>query len=145
VQGEFVSVNGKATPQTILVVEDHPLLLKLVKEILEDAHFTVLAASSAKKAIRIEAEFSGTIDLLLSDVMMPGMSGPDLAKQLKEERPKMRIILMSAYPDGALLVLNYGWHFIQKPFIPQALVGRIKHVLTSKTREQGTDHFDTRK
>jgi two-component system, cell cycle sensor histidine kinase and response regulator CckA len=145
VQGEFVSSNGKATPQTILVVEDHPLLLKLVTEILEDAHFTVLAASSAKKAIRIEAEFSGTINLLLSDVMMPGMSGPDLAKKLKEQRPEMRIILMSAYPDGALLVLNYGWHFIQKPFMPQALVGRIKHVLTSKTREQGTDHFDTRK
>ena len=140
-----MSQNGKATPETILVVEDHPLLLKLVKGILEDAHFTVLAANSAKKAIRIEAEFSGTIDLLLSDVTMPGVSGPDLAKKLKEQRPKMRIILMSAYPDGAMLVLNYGWHFIQKPFMPLALVGRIKHVLRSKTREQGTDHFDTRK
>jgi len=140
-----VSRNGKTSPQTILVVEDHPLLLKLVKGILEDAHFTVLAANSAKKAIRIEAEFSGTIDLLLSDVTMPGVSGPDLAKTLKEQRPKMRIILMSAYPDGAMLVLNYGWHFIQKPFMPLALVGRVKHVLRSKTREQGTDHFDTRK
>jgi two-component system cell cycle sensor histidine kinase/response regulator CckA len=145
VQGMFVTLNGKAVPQTILVVEDHPLLLKLVKGILEDARFTVLAASSAKKAIRIEAEFPGTIDLLLSDVMMPGMSGPDLAKQLKKQRPKMRIILMSAYPDGAMLVLNYGWHFVQKPFMPLALVGRIKHVLRSKTREQGTDHFDTRR
>ena len=144
-RGEFVSLNGKATPQTILLVEDHPLLLKLVKGILENARFTVLAASSAKKAMRIEAEFPGNIDLLLSDVMMPGMSGPDLAKALKKQRPKMRIILMSAYPDGALLVLNYGWHFIQKPFMPLALVGRIKDVLCSKTREQGTDHFDTRR
>jgi DNA-binding response OmpR family regulator len=140
-----VSLNGKAPPKTILVVEDHPLLLKLVKDILEDAHFTVLTAGSAKKAIRVEGEFSGTIDLLLSDVMMPGMSGPDLAQKLKVQRPEMRIILMSAYPDGALLVLNYGWHFIQKPFLPLALVGRIKDVLRSKTREQGTDHFDTRK
>ena len=113
-KGEFVSLNGKKTPQTILVVEEHPLLLKLVKEILEDAHFTVLHANSAKKAIQIEAEFPGSIDLLLSDVMMQGMSGPDLAKRLKAERPKMRIILMSAYPDGELLVLNYGWHFIHK-------------------------------
>jgi len=137
--------NGKATPQTILVVEDHPLLLKLVKGILEDAHFTVLSANSPKKAIRMEAEFPGTIDLLLSDVMMPGMSGPDLAKKLKVQRPEMRIILMSAYPDGALLVLNYGWYFMQKGFVPHALVGRVKHVLSSKTREQGTDHFDTRK
>ena len=144
-RSESVSTNGKATPQTILLVEDHPLLLKLVKGILVDAGFTVLAASSAEKAIQIEAKFPGTIDLLLSDVMMPGVSGPDLAKTLKKQRPKMRIILMSAYPDGALLVLNYGWHFIQKPFMPLALVGRIKHVLRSKTREQGTDHFDTRK
>jgi CheY-like chemotaxis protein len=144
-KGEFVSPNGKKTPQTILVVEEHPLLLKLVKEILEDAHFTVLHANSAKKAIQIEAEFPGSIDLLLSDVMMQGMSGPDLAKKLKEQRPKMRIILMSAYPDGELLVLNYGWYFIHKSFMPKALVGRVKDVLRSKTREQSTDHFDTRK
>ena len=140
--------NGKATKNgqaTVLVVEDHVLLLKLIRDTLEDAHFTVLHANSAEKALKIEAAFKGTIDLLLSDVMMPGMSGPDLAKKLKEQRPQMRIILMSGYPDGGLLVLNYGWHFMQKPFIPRALVGRIKDVLQSKTREQSTDHFDTRK
>ena len=136
--------NGGASPQTVLVVEDHLLLLKLVKDILEGANFTVLSANSAKKALQVEAEFDGTIDLLLSDVMMPGMSGPDLAKKLKKQRPEMRIILMSGYPDGGLLVLNYGWHFMQKPFMPRALVGRIKDVLQSKTSEQGTDHFDTR-
>ena len=137
--------NGKATPQTILVVEDHQDLLKLVQKILEDADFTVLPANTPKEAIRIEAEFAGTIDLLLSDVMMPGISGPDLATKLKEQRPEMRIILMSSFPDGALLVLNYGWHFIQKPFMPRELVRSIKDVLQSETREQGTDHFDTRK
>ena len=139
-----VTLNGKKSPQTILIAADHPVFLKLIKGILEDAHYTVLAANSAKKALRIEAEFQGTIDLLLCDLTMPGTSGPDLAKKLKIERPAMRIILMSSYPDGALLVLNYGWHFIQQPFMPQALVGRVKHVLHSKTREQGTDHFDTR-
>jgi DNA-binding response OmpR family regulator len=105
----------------------------------------VLPANSAKNTIRIEAEFSGTIDLLLSDVMLPGISGPDLAEKLKGQRPEMRVILMSAYPRGALLVLNYGWHFMQKGFMPLALVGRIKHVLRSKIRDQGTDHFDMRK
>jgi two-component system cell cycle sensor histidine kinase/response regulator CckA len=149
VHGEFVSVNGngngKAPPQTILVVEDHPALLKVVKGILEEAHFKVLPASSARKALRIEAEFPGTIDLLLSDVMMPSISGPELAKKLKAQRPKMRIILMSGFPDGGFLVLNYGWHFVQKPFMPRALVGRVRDVLKSKTHEQSTAHFDTRK
>ena len=136
--------NGKTTPQTVLVVEDHLLLLKLVKDILEDAHFTVLHANSAKQALQIEAEFEGTIDLLLSDVMMPGMSGPDLAKKLKAQRPEMRIILMSGYPDGGLLVLNYGWHFIRKPFLASMLVDTVKDVLTGVSREQEPDRFNTR-
>ena len=135
----------KKAPATILVVEDHPLLLKLVVEILEHVHYKVLAANSPKEALGIESTFKGTIDLLLSDIMMPEMNGPDLAKLLKEQRPKMRVILMSAYPGGAMLVLNYGWHFIQKPFLTEALLARVKHVLKSKTREQGTDHFDTGK
>ena len=131
---------------TILVVEHHPLFLKLIKEILEAARFRVLTASSPKEAMRIEAGFSGTIDLLLSEVMMSRHSlGTKLATALKDRRPKMRMMLMSVYPGGELLILNYGWHFIQQPFLAHALVRRVKVVLASKTREQGTDHFDTRK
>jgi DNA-binding NtrC family response regulator len=121
--------------ETILLVEDHSALLKLVKQILEDAGFTVISAISAKQAIRLEAEFPGTIDLLLSDVRMRGMSGPILAKKLKERRPQMRVMLMSGYPGGALLVLNYGWHYIEKPFVPSGLVGKVKDVLRGETRE----------
>jgi len=133
------------TRETILLVEDHLALLKLVKQILEDANFTVIAASSATQAARLEAEFPGTIDLLLSDVRMRGMSGPKLAKRLKERRPQMRVVLMSGYPGGALLVLNYGWHYIEKPFVPSVLVSKIKDVFRSETREQSTDRFDTLK
>jgi DNA-binding NtrC family response regulator len=133
------------TPETILLVEDHTALLKIVKQILEGAHFTVIPASSPKQAIQLEAEFPGTIDLLLSDVRMRGMSGPNLAKRLKERRPQMRVMLMSGYPGGALLVLNYGWHYIEKPFVPSVLVSKIKDVLRGETREQSTDRFDTLK
>jgi two-component system cell cycle sensor histidine kinase/response regulator CckA len=133
------------TLDTILLVEDHSALLKLVKQILEDAKFMVIPASNAKQAIRLEAEFPGTIDLLLSDVRMRGMSGPSLAKKLKERRPQMRVMLMSGYPGGALLVLNYGWHYIEKPFVPSLLVSKIKDVLRGETREQSTDRFDTLK
>ena len=132
--------------KTILVVEHHPLFLRLINRILKAAQFKVLSASSPKEAMRIEAGFTGKIDLLLSEVMMtPRLLGTKLAKALKERRPKMRILLMSAYPGGELLILNYGWHFIRQPFLAEALVGRIEDVLHSKIREQGTDHFDTRK
>ena len=133
------------TLETILLVEGHSVLLKLVKQILEDANFTVIPATNAKQAIRLEAEFPGTIDLLLSDVRMTGTSGPALAKRLKERRPQMRVVLMSGYPGGALLVLNYGWHYIEKPFVASVLVSKIKDVLRGETREQSIDRFDTLK
>src|SRR5664280_2736959 len=133
------------TLETILLVEGRSVLLKLVKQILEDANFTVIPATNAKQAIRLEAEFPGTIDLLLSDVRMTGTSGPALAKRLKERRPQMRVVLMSGYPGGALLVLNYGWHYIEKPFVASVLVKKIKDVLRGETREQSTDRFDTLK
>jgi two-component system, cell cycle sensor histidine kinase and response regulator CckA len=131
--------------ETILVVENDAAILKLVQVILADASFEVLVASSANDAIRVEAGFSGTIHLLLSDIMMPDMCGPDLAAALKQRRPEMRVMLMSGYADGTMLVLNHGWHFIQKPFLPSALVGRVTDVLHTKVRDQGTDHFDPRK
>jgi DNA-binding NtrC family response regulator len=133
------------TPETILLVEDHTALLKLIKQILEDANFTVIPASNAKHAMQLESEFPGTIDLLLSDVRMRGMSGPNLAKRLKARRPQMRVMLMSGYPGGALLVLNYGWHYIEKPFVPSVLVSKIKDVLQGETREQSADRFDSLK
>ena len=134
------------TAATILVVEDHPVFLRLITGILEAAQYTVLAASSPKEAMQVEARFTSTIDLLISEVMMtPDLMGTKLAQALKKRRPKMRIMLMSGYSGGELLILNYGWHFIQQPFLADALVGRIKDVLSSKTQEQGTDRFDTSK
>ena len=139
------SPKGK-TAATILVVEDHPVFLRLITGILEAAQYAVLPARNPKEAMQVEAGFAGTIDLLITEVMMtPDLLGTKLAQALKKRRPKMRIMLMSGYSGGELLILNYGWHFIQQPFLADALVGRIKDVLSSKTHEQGTDHFDTRK
>jgi two-component system, cell cycle sensor histidine kinase and response regulator CckA len=130
--------------QTVLVVEDDAAILELVQTILEKAHYEVLCASSADEGVRIGTEFPRPIHLLLSDVEVPGMAGPDLATKLKERRPDMRVILMSGHADGALLILNYGWHFIKKPFVLRVLLNEVKEVLAGTTREQGTDHFDTR-
>lgn len=127
------------TIETILLVESRSALRKLVVQILEDAHFSVIAASSAKEAIRVEAEFPGTIGLLLGGLSLTGMSGPNLAKRLQEQRPQMRVMFMAGYPGGALLLLNCGWQYIEKPFVASVLASKIKDILRAETREQPAD------
>jgi two-component system cell cycle sensor histidine kinase/response regulator CckA len=121
---------------TILLVEDHSSFRKLVKRILEEANFTVIAASSAKQAIRLEAEFPGTIDLLLlGDVRVTGMPGPDLAEKLSERRPQLRVMLMSEYQGGTGPLLHYGWHYIEKPFAATVLVRKIQDICAGCCRK----------
>ena len=129
--------------QTVLLVEDDPEIRRFVQHILEKGGLTVLVAGDAVTALDIESQFSLPIHLLLSDVMMPGISGPELANKLKQQRPQMRVMLMSGYSEG-MLILNYGWYFLQKPFLSEALMGKVNDVLHGEVRDQGTDHFDTR-
>ena len=136
---------AKNSLETILVVEDNPAVLRIVCEILEGAGFRVLASGSGTQAIQMEDSSEGPIHLLLSDVMMPDMRGPEIAKILKGKRPKMRVMLMSGYPGGDLLVLNHGWYFIEKPFVAAELVAKVTEVLHTPERTQGHDHFDTRR
>jgi two-component system cell cycle sensor histidine kinase/response regulator CckA len=136
----------RETLETILVVDDQEVVRKVVVEVLEQANFLVLTADSGVTAIKLAQETSQTIDLLLSDVNMPGMSGPDLGEILKKARPNMHVMLMSGGADGTLLVLNYGWAFIQKPFVAKKLVQMVTDVLHSKNRSQPGGHeFDSRK
>ena len=132
------------TPETIFVVEDSPLVLKLVVAILKEAGFVVLQASSGNDAISLAADYSGRIDLLLSDVKMPEMSGPDLGKSIKQSRPDIHVMLMSGFVGGDLLVLNYGWAFIDKPFVAKKLVEMVNAVLHAPDRSQGSRQYDTR-
>jgi DNA-binding NtrC family response regulator len=130
--------------ETILVVDDTPPILKLVVAILNSANFNVLEASSGKEAIKVATNHSGKIDLLLSDVQMPLMTGPDLGQALKKLRPDLHVMLMSGLAGGNMLVLNYGWAFIEKPFLSGKLLEMIDVVLHSPDRSQGKDHYDTR-
>ncbi len=141
-----MAISLKKTLETILVVDDNHLILAVVVAILERAHFRVLSAISGPLAIRLAAETDATIDLLLSDVEMPEMSGPDLGQELKKTRPDIHVMLMSGGENGNLLVLNYGWAYIQKPFVPVKLVQMINDVLHSENRSQlGGQEFDSRK
>ena len=122
------------------------MVLRIISAILKGAGFRVLAAVSGADALRLAEENGGTIELLLSDVDMPGMSGPDLGETLKKARPRMHVMLMSGGDNGNLLVLNYGWAYIQKPFVPLKLVQMIKEVLHTPDRSQpGGQEFDSRK
>jgi DNA-binding NtrC family response regulator len=132
--------------ETILVVDDNPTVLGVVVELLKMANFRVLSADNAASALKVAEATDDTIHLLLSDVDMPKMSGPDLGQALKKVRPEMHVMLMSGGNNGNLLVLNYGWAFIQKPFVPAKLVQMINDVLHSRDRSQlGGNEFDSRK
>jgi DNA-binding NtrC family response regulator len=136
----------KVTIETILVVDDSPLVLEVVVKILKAENFHVLSAVSGPSALKLADETTETINLLLSDVEMPGMSGPDLGEALKVARPDMHVMLMSGAENGNLLVLNYGWAYIQKPFVAVKLVRMINDVLHSRNRSQlGGQEFDSRK
>jgi len=142
-----MSVSGSkvATGQTILLVDDDRHVLEYVKTVLLQAGFHVLSAHSGPAAVLVAKE-AARIDLLLSDVDMPQMSGPDLGLTLKKNRPDLHVMLMSGGDNGNLLVLNYGWAFIQKPFVATKLVQMILAVLHSPNRSQsGGQEFDTRK
>jgi two-component system cell cycle sensor histidine kinase/response regulator CckA len=132
--------------ETLLVVDDNKDVLTVVVAILEHAHFDVLSAVDGPHALKLAEATECPIDLLLADVEMPDMSGPDLGQALKKSRPDMHIMLMSGAANGNLLVLNYGWAYIQKPFVPGKLVEMVNEVLHSKNRSQpGGQEFDSRK
>jgi two-component system cell cycle sensor histidine kinase/response regulator CckA len=136
----------RGTLETILVVDDDEGVLRTVVAILERANFRVLSAISGADAIRLSAETAGRIHLVLSDVEMPHISGPDLGEALKKTRPDIHVMLMSGGDSGNLLVLNYGWAYIQKPFVTVKLVQMVTDVLHSPDRSQlGGQEFDSRK
>ena len=119
---------------TILLVEDNPALEQIARRILVRYGFTVLSATSADEAVRVSRSHAGTIDLLLSDVVMPGQSGPSLATLLKTERPEMRVLHMSGYTDDAVVrhgALSGTAAFLQKPFTPEGLSRKIQEVLSA--------------
>ena len=107
--------------KTILVVDDQPELLRAVSGFLSATkEFVVLTATSGDDGLARSRAYMGDIALLLSDFQMPGMNGMELATAITLERPDIRVLLMSGFPAG-MLVLNEGWHFLAKPFIPSQL------------------------
>jgi len=116
----------------ILVVDDEPFVLNIVSSILDNAGFTVLRASSPTQALDIGKEYSGPIRLLLSDVIMPGLSGPCLADLFTAIHPETECMFMAGLPDSPEIcecILSRGRAFLPKPFFPRTLLNKVNEVL----------------
>jgi len=118
--------------ETILLVEDEPQVRALVRVTLERYGYAVLEARHGVEALVVAAQHPGPIHLLVTDVVMPQMSGPQVALQLASGRPDMKVLYMSGYADHAVVhhgVLDPGAAFLHKPFSLEVLASKVREVL----------------
>jgi two-component system cell cycle sensor histidine kinase/response regulator CckA len=123
---------------TVLLVEDEEGVRRVARKMLERSGFTVLEASNGEEALRLCAGREGAIDLVVTDVVMPGMGGGELVECLAALRPGIRVLFMSGYTDEAVEkhgALVPGASFVQKPFTPELLVSRVVEMLNGGSGE----------
>ena len=126
--------------ETVLLVEDEPAVRRLGAASLRAAGFRVLEAADGGEAMLICEQHDGTIDLLLTDVVMPRMNGPQVVERLRSIRPAMKVLYVSGYADDALQshgISDAGAAFLPKPFGPDALVAKVREVLDTHPRLRG--------
>jgi two-component system cell cycle sensor histidine kinase/response regulator CckA len=121
--------------ETILVLEDEARVRKLVCEVLAGRGYRVLEAVRGEDAVRMATQHRGRIHLLLADVVMPEMSGPQALERIRAQHPNVKVLFMSGYTDEAMVhhgILDSGVPFLQKPFLPETLVRKVREVLASE-------------
>jgi two-component system cell cycle sensor histidine kinase/response regulator CckA len=131
------AVASRTGTETILLVEDEAIVRHLVCEILRESGYVVLSAESGADAMRIAVEQTKPIDLLITDVVMPEMSGPELANILRRARGEMSVLYMSGYTDDAVLArqgLPENSAFIRKPYTPQQFLQKVRETLDATPR-----------
>jgi signal transduction histidine kinase/sensor domain CHASE-containing protein/ActR/RegA family two-component response regulator len=125
--------------ETILLVEDEVSVRRLASEILQMNGYRVFEAGRGSEAIEICEREHGPINMMVTDVVMPRMSGPQLADHLAEVRPDMKVLYMSGYTDGSIInhgVLASGTAFLQKPFTPASLLNKVREILNPEQPQQ---------
>ncbi|HEY2014425.1 MAG TPA: response regulator, partial [Bryobacteraceae bacterium] len=118
-----VTPGGK---ETILLTEDEQLVRAILADSLREAGYSVLEAHHGEEALEISRHYGAAIHLLVTDMVMPRMSGRDLAGQLAELRPDAKVLYISGYPKQDL---SPGCHFLKKPFTPEELIREVRTVL----------------
>jgi signal transduction histidine kinase len=122
--------------ETILLVEDETRVRKLIVDVLTAKGYQVLEATRGEEAIRLSTTHKGEIDLMVVDVVMPEISGPELVRQIVPHRPGTNVLYISGYTDEAIVhhgVPESGAAFLQKPFLPDALARKVREVLDSRS------------
>jgi len=130
---EWAETPGEKGKETILLVEDEPAVRGLAHMVLSEQGYTVIEAQNSEEAVRLAGKHGSEIHLLLTDVVMPGMSGHDLAKHLTALHANLRVLYMSGYTNNVIAengTLEEGLSFLQKPFTPQVLTQRVREALS---------------
>jgi signal transduction histidine kinase/ActR/RegA family two-component response regulator len=142
---EDAGVDGLAGRETILLVEDEPGVRELAALVLKEAGYHLLVAATPEEAIAIESTFIGEIDLLLTDVIMPRMTGREMAVKLAERRPQTPVVYMSGYTEDVMVfqqLLDIGALLIQKPFYPQDLLRMVRRAIEHPSAQPlASGHF----
>jgi two-component system cell cycle sensor histidine kinase/response regulator CckA len=118
--------------ETILIVDDEPEIRSLARDILEPKGYAVLEALDGAEALQIAGRHPGPIHLVLTDVLMPNLNGPDMAERLKPMRPDAKVVFMSGYTSevmGQYGVVRSSAPFVAKPFSPDGLARKLREVL----------------
>jgi two-component system, cell cycle sensor histidine kinase and response regulator CckA len=117
--------------ETVLLVEDEPAVRRLVSQMLLLTGYTVLEAASGPEAIALIAQCREPVNLLLTDIVMPSMSGGELADKLSQDYPYMRVLFTSGYMDDSVVneIVARGAQFLPKPFSPEVLMRKVRDVL----------------
>jgi DNA-binding NtrC family response regulator len=127
-----------ATDKTVLVLDDEPDVRKLVSAMLASSGYTVLAADSGENAIKTFKKRKQPVDLLLLDVVSPGLAGPMVAERLIELQPGLRVLFMSGYDDTSVVrryVVEKGFALLKKPFTADELAKKVRDALEQASAE----------
>jgi len=122
---------------TILVVEDNPTILNMLASVLDREGFAVLTAECAATALSLSPSKLAQVDVLVTDVIMPGMDGPTLARRLKSENPSLSVLLISGYCAPEQLEMGRSFHFLPKPFSVKLFLRVIRRLATPALKCEG--------
>ena len=127
---EAAAIAGSSALAAILLVEDEALVREVTAEVLQSAGYWVLKAGNAVEARSLFRGFQRQVQLLITDLVMPGQDGRLLAHELSAIRPGLKTLLTSGYPEARHGTPEPGWHYLPKPFSVDSLLGKVREMLS---------------